>query len=486
MALLVSNPLTVLTQDMARKFLSDSTSHDKYKLFMQGTQLTQLQSDYDEIRESLDTIRTTIKRKKGGLPALQEAAQLAKERFKDMKDIKNADEEIDKLNSELVWAQIITKEKETREAETAYLSFEAKLTEAKDNIQEKQDRIDRVDRLVQQTKEEWQAYKDQPDHFAEEKQDLENKRGGLGSELRGYQDDIMSINTEIKKLTAQKTTNERKLAEETAKMEASSRVKRDHVLGQIEELKEKLQQRNEKVSQCKSEMDENENRQRELQSQKRNLEEKVASLKRRIEEVDSENSKLEAQKKNGLHAYGASVPAILDAIDKETGWVKRKPIGPIGKFVQLTDMKYANVLETILGNTLNAFLVESFEDRKILAGIFRRCQAQRTVILVSHYELFDYSSGEPDEKYLTILRALNFKDEWVKRQFIISNSIEQFILTETREEADRIMMQKPRNVKSCFTASLHSVGGKTGIRTDSIMPYRGLRRFEKDPSKQIR
>jgi chromosome segregation ATPase len=149
-------------------------------------------------------------------------------------------------------------------------------------------------------------------------------------------------------------------------------------------------------------------------------------------------------------------------------------------------MKYANVLETILGNTLNAFLVESFEDRNILAGIFRRYRAQRTVILVSHYELFDYSSGEPDEKYLTILRALNFKDEWVKRQFIISNSIEQFILTETRDEADRIMMQKPRNVKSCFTASLHSVGGKTGIRTDSIMLYRGPRRFEKDPSKQIR
>ncbi|KAI8880239.1 P-loop containing nucleoside triphosphate hydrolase protein [Backusella circina FSU 941] len=486
MALLVSNPLTMLTQDMARKFLSDSTSSDKYKLFMQGTQLTQLQTDYDEIRESLDTIRTTIKRKKRVLPQLQEAAVRAKERYNDSQAMLHADEEIDALNSELVWAQIIAKEKETKDAETAYLECESKMNESKDIVQEKQDRVNRLDGLIQQTKEEWQAYKDQPDSFAEEKLGLENQRRVIGSELRGFQEDMDQINSDVKRFNLQKRQHEKKLAEETAKLEASSRVKRDAVLAQMDELKQKLEDRKLKVSQCESEVEENESRQKELSAQRYDLQDKITAINRRLQDIQRQNEGLEKQKKDSLLAFGDSVPAILKDIDKETRWVKRKPIGPMGKYVQLKYMQYANVLETVLGNTLNAFLVESFEDRKLLAEILRRHRSERTMILVSRYDLFDYSEGEPDEKFVTILRALTFKDEWVKRQFIISNSIEQFILMEDRAEADRVMIKKPRNVKQCFTAGLHSVGGKTGIRTDSVTPYRGRRRFERDPTKQIR
>ena len=55
-ALQIDNPMNVLTQDMARQFLNDSSPSDKYKFFMKGTQLEHLDGDYLQIEQSIDKI----------------------------------------------------------------------------------------------------------------------------------------------------------------------------------------------------------------------------------------------------------------------------------------------------------------------------------------------------------------------------------------------------------------------------------------------
>lgn len=53
-ALQIDNPMNVLSQDMARQFLSSSSPSEKYKFFVKGVQLEQLDQDYRLLEESID------------------------------------------------------------------------------------------------------------------------------------------------------------------------------------------------------------------------------------------------------------------------------------------------------------------------------------------------------------------------------------------------------------------------------------------------
>ena len=52
--------MNVLTQDMARQFLSNSSPSDKYKFFIRGTQLEVLDADYKLMEEHLDSINAKL------------------------------------------------------------------------------------------------------------------------------------------------------------------------------------------------------------------------------------------------------------------------------------------------------------------------------------------------------------------------------------------------------------------------------------------
>lgn len=77
-ALQIDNPMNVLTQDMARQFLNNSTPYDKYKFFMKGTQLEHLDGDYLIVEQNLDTIDQDLWKKQEDLKVFEDRAQKAR------------------------------------------------------------------------------------------------------------------------------------------------------------------------------------------------------------------------------------------------------------------------------------------------------------------------------------------------------------------------------------------------------------------------
>jgi hypothetical protein len=84
---------------------------------MKGTQLTQLSSDYEQIRESVDDTLHIITKNKAGLEDLHKKAKEAELRYREMLEAQELEDQIDDLNNELVWLQIITKEKDVAKAQ---------------------------------------------------------------------------------------------------------------------------------------------------------------------------------------------------------------------------------------------------------------------------------------------------------------------------------------------------------------------------------
>jgi chromosome segregation ATPase len=93
------------------------------------------------------------------------------------------------------------------------------------------------------------------------------------------------------------------------------------------------------------------------------LQARQETLRSAVADAEGMMRNLRNSQQSKLTAYGHNIPALLTAIDRETRW-KKKPIGPIGNHLKLRNKDWAGVLESVMGNTLNAFCVTNIYDRK--------------------------------------------------------------------------------------------------------------------------
>ena len=110
-ALQIDNPMTVLTQDMARQFLNNSTPHDKYKFFMKGTQLEHLDGDYLIVEHNVDTIDQDLWKKTQDIKVFEEEAQKARHRLALSEKQDALRSRIHNLAEQMAWAQVEEQER---------------------------------------------------------------------------------------------------------------------------------------------------------------------------------------------------------------------------------------------------------------------------------------------------------------------------------------------------------------------------------------
>ena len=105
-ALQIDNPMNVLTQDMSRQFLNSSSPRDKYKFFVKGVQLEQLDQDYQLLAEIIDNIENKLQVKMDDINILKSRADKAKRKLA-MSDKQNSlRDRVRGLGRQMAWAQV--------------------------------------------------------------------------------------------------------------------------------------------------------------------------------------------------------------------------------------------------------------------------------------------------------------------------------------------------------------------------------------------
>ncbi|RKP12786.1 P-loop containing nucleoside triphosphate hydrolase protein, partial [Piptocephalis cylindrospora] len=483
----VDNPLSILSQDASRAFLQSSSPEDKYRFFLRGTQLGQLESEYAHIAERAITAGAALERKREVLPALQSQVREAELRLRDMEQARELVGRMDALKKELAWSHVaVTEEqaklavKEVTEAGKKVPLYERKLQEQNASIIEAKQELDNMEQEMETMRAE-----DEPSDqrleamdrtFDERKAMLEKLKQHereMNHRIRTLRRDDEAVKDRLKE-TRERLDNEGLEAKREVDRLTQEVKEADHRLRQILELKATEAQR--RVERIKEEVRGREGRaQGHRQRQQQLLAD--AELNRRI------MADLEAQTKNTLLAYGPGMPGLMQAIQRETRW-HRPPIGPFGLHMRVRESKWMEVLESLVGQATGDFLVEDHHDQALLISLIRQQGGvNRSKVIVSGRDLFDYSQGEPDRRFLTTLRALEFTDEHVKRQFINAFRIETCILIDSRQEADRVMRSgpggnPPKNVRRCVTLQGYEVGGGAkGRSTMALSLYHGAPRL---------
>ena len=159
-ALQLDNPMNVLTQDMARQFLNIASPQEKYKFFMKGTQLEQLDSDYLVMEDYLDAIGTEMDKKQQDFEVLREQARKAEELFRVAHQQDSIEEKLQLLRAQIAWVQVEELERELEEKDQRLRRLDddiAQLEEEANGLDEAfsqmEDQLQSANRSLEETKE---------------------------------------------------------------------------------------------------------------------------------------------------------------------------------------------------------------------------------------------------------------------------------------------------------------------------------------------
>lgn len=126
--------MTILTQDMARQFLNNSSPQEKYKFFIKGVQLEQLAQDYQLLEENIDTMETTFMDKRDSLDGLKDKVKKANELFIMSERCDNIRQKIRLLSLQMAWAQVEEQERYLKSYDNDLSKADATITNVEHKV----------------------------------------------------------------------------------------------------------------------------------------------------------------------------------------------------------------------------------------------------------------------------------------------------------------------------------------------------------------
>ncbi|KAL4882319.1 P-loop containing nucleoside triphosphate hydrolase protein [Aspergillus karnatakaensis] len=469
------NPMNVLSQDMARQFLSSSSPAEKYKFFVKGVQLEQLDQDYRLIEESGDQMEEKLRSTKQDIDMLWNRREAARKRLEISDHQQSLRNRIKRLRDQMAWAQVEEQE-ELRRTESEIAEAEAKLEGYDAAIQEVEAEHQTAAVYVREASA-------KVNNAQGEQEDLKNKLTEAMSDRHDIQAEQRRIREHSRATEARASEIQQKINQET------QRLADLHGGGYARRLEE-LEQAKQEVLDARRLNEEHRQNANRIYDDIKDAEKRqstaafpVGQAKRDVEEAESQLKNL--SKGTGARSSGLPdrMPILLRAIQQEQSFTEQ-PVGPIGNFVTLLKPEWSSVLESSFGATLNSFIVTSKKDQTVLSGIMQRVNCDGRI---------DTSQHEPDSRFDTVLRIDN---DLVRRQLIINHGIEQNLLIENLEEASSVLFdsEKPKNVKRCYCINqsdrrrgIHLSYSRTGEPSQApVSVYNGNPRMKSDRDSQIR
>ena len=492
-ALQLDNPVNVLTQDQARQFLNSSSDADKYRFFMKGVQLEQLDLDYSILGEQLDSAEHALDNVKEDAKALKRKYDAAKEKKRIAEKSDTIRDRIRKYSRQMAWSQVEEQEQElqrceqvvedqrlrVRRVEEAFRNNEAQFEQANQVVQDSSSDVNHLkqarDPLVQSHREAKEKFEDVRREISESQNTARDIKGNLDSERKQLDQIEKAIEDEYRRLNEQSDGRETEKRNEIR--EAEERLDDIHQQGLHHDAA---------YRQLEQDHQEGERRFKDSMGQEKRKQGVVRDAQAQLTELQKDNH-------DKFAPFHPSMRNVVKAIDQERNF-RTKPIGPLAWHVRNQQPEWQNMIEKTFGSLLDNFIVTSRQDQTLLSNILRKNKCPSHV-LVADPNFRMPPLKEPDERYNTILRTLDIDNDIVRNQLIITTAIEQTILVKTQNEAIALTENRlPEYCKAVMCPHPHERGrgfrymqGRGGSqKMEPVDAWRGRQRMKTDDQAAIR
>lgn len=492
----LDNPINVLTQDRAREFLSNSTPAEKYKFFIQGTQLQALDSDYNLMEETLDRIEEAASIAAGDLDTLKENAQKAEERKKRLDRAAAMQEKMRDVQRQHAWCQVEEQER-LLEGMTNDLRRQQEVVEAhQEGAEEAGNAYEAHNTSYEAAQRAIEVLKEQLPPLEQAQLEAKEKFDNNKAELLKSQTEQRNIKTSWTTAKADVVRLENDLTEEERRLSGTAADAHQERLKELEVLKSDAEQARQAYKDHHATGRDRENDKTRAEEALAEQKEPVARARRELQAAESALSATQRDQGDEMRGYDRRIKDVLAAIHRETRW-RVKPVGPMGRYIRITQPEWTSILEKSFGAVLNSFVVTDKDDQAILSRIIENTGMKDVSVFISRARGPLSTDGkEPDAALSTVYRILRFENDAVRNTLIINQAIEQLVLVEKRAQGEDILWpadgRQVRNIRAVLTHAARGHGLRLnatrtgGQRTDPIGAYGGLFRMKTDKEQQLR
>ncbi|RAR04662.1 f-box domain-containing protein [Stemphylium lycopersici] len=475
----IDNPMNVLTQDMARQFLNHSTPKDKYRFFLQGTQLENLNRDYQQIEQSLEVMNARAEVKETDLAVLRrQMVDLEnKARRAQMLEQMRAKEAV--IAKQAAWATVEEQEKEVADSDKGVADTQAAILERQRKVDEADQRYEQADQAHEAAKQrvtdiinEMEPANQLADEAKVKFDEVKAKLKQLQSDERQARSEMAAKKSEVARYEAQIEQHQQRQTQADNGLYAEKIRERDEAKTQCDIAREAYENHDKGLLPLQDQL-------KAVQKEQMTADAKVKKARDDERRIRNVISSLRGGQRDWVDCYQnpAKLKALLNAINLERRF-REPPVGPMGRHVKLLNSKWARILEKQFGQMLNSFVVTTKQDQTILNPI-------------------NTANNEPARELLTWMRVLTIDDDLVRNQLIINQSIEQTVLIENMEEGIRFMNPHGslvKNVRMCFTFAdgdtrkgrVINFTGNGGTNNSPIGEFLGNLRMQVDRDAQVR
>jgi structural maintenance of chromosomes protein 6 len=491
----IDNPMSVLSQDNARQFLTTSTPATKYRFFVKGTQLEQLDNDYRLVSEITETMDHKLYDYREVVKVLKAKADRAQERVDIVNKHTGMRNAANKLGQQLAWAQVENEERELRERESVVTEAQEKIEQAEREAGLKDQAYQHTDGLVEGAAEAIQSLTDDLVPFREEEASAKERFDAADQELKNNRLEQRQIRDHLVGAKNKVAAIKKDISVEQQRIENANGGAHTKRLADLDIAQTR-------VAEARSKLDENIQARPGLDEQHRSalrdLEKSGIPLDMKKKEITACENQLQNLSRDVgqvMAAFDRKIPKLLNMIENDTRF-REKPVGPVGLHIKLLKPIWSSVLDKSIGQLLGGFIVTSKADQVRLSGMIRQLCIDFCPVIIGNHHPLDTSGHEPDPQYDTVLRVLEINNDLVRSQLIINQSIEQTILVEGREDGMRILYEgrRPQNVKQCFCLNegrrgwgirLGYTAGSGNPSSGPIAPNNRQPRMKTDADSQI-
>lgn len=370
-ALQIDNPMNVLTQDMARQFLNNSTPYDKYKFFMKGTQLEHLDGDYMIVEQNVEVIDADLYKKQEDLNIFERKAHEAEHLHRISERNHELRQTIMELGGRMAWAQVEEQERMLSHFERELSNIDEAIERGKIQAESLSETFSQAHQAFETANASVEEAQNAPRPFQEEKERVKaehDKAKAEQIELQTQQRDIASeiraAETRLSRVQKDIEDEHRRLSVADGGVHAGRRAEIEEKRNEARVSKDRVRSHEDELPALKAQVERAKVEHSACQSDLKQTRSEV----HRAEELLNNLERARGQLRN---AYPASMPRLLKAIQQDDEF-EEKPVGPVGDHVRLLDPQWSNILEKQFGVALDSFIVTSKGDQIRLSGHMQR------------------------------------------------------------------------------------------------------------------
>jgi chromosome segregation ATPase len=371
-SLQIDNPMNVLSQDNARQFLNNSTPKDKYKLFLQGTNLENLNRDYQQVEQSLEEMNAKTDVKEADLGILRHQMEELEKKARRAQQLEQMRAKEKDLANQAAWATVQEKEADLQTAIDGLAKVDNAILERKKAVEEASALYERADQAHEAAKQtitdvttEMEPLKQVAAEAKAKFEEVKRQLQQLLSDARQAKGEVQAKQTEVKKKETEIEQHRRRQAEAENGLYAEKVRELDEAKTELDAAKEAYTNHDTGLSQLRDQL-------RQAREDQDAALRKVDKAREDEQRIRSNIRNLSGGQRNWVDAYPQSrkLLELLGAISK--GNFREKPVGPLGKHINLVSSKWGSILEKSFGANLNAFVVTSKQDQTMLSGMMDR------------------------------------------------------------------------------------------------------------------